>query len=129
MVLLVFDFWFQKTLLHGSNKAGDTVAYTPVPCNKGKPQWIAFVLVSAVFVSAGPCIIFWINIQPQAEGSQGQVTLFQVLENGQRWMPMKMTGHLGIAAPSPIRGSFMIKIIVKYISIWGCTLRRGKVKS
>jgi len=76
MVLLVIDFWLQKTHLHSSNKAGDTVAYTPVPCNKGKPQWIAFVLVSAVFVSAGPGIIFWINTQPQAEGSQQQVTLF-----------------------------------------------------
>jgi hypothetical protein len=32
--------------------------------------------VSAVFVSAGPGIIFWINTQPQAGGSQEQVTLF-----------------------------------------------------
>ena len=76
MVLLVIDFWVQKTHLHGSNKAGDTVAHKPVPCNKGKPQWIAYVLVSAVSVSAGPGIIFWINTQPKAEGSQQQVTLF-----------------------------------------------------
>ena len=32
--------------------------------------------MSAVFVSAGPGIIFWINTQPQAEGSQELVTLF-----------------------------------------------------
>jgi hypothetical protein len=42
MVLLVIDFWLQKTHLHNSNKAGDAVAHKPVTCNKGKLQRMVY---------------------------------------------------------------------------------------
>lgn len=74
-VLLVIDVQLQRNRLHSSSGATDTAVIKQAPCNKGKSQIMATILVAAIFVSAGPGFIFWITKQPQPEGYSVQLKL------------------------------------------------------
>lgn len=74
-VLLVIDVQLQRNRLHSSNGATDTAVIKQAPCNKGKSQFMASILVAAIFVSTGPGFIFWISKQPQSDGFPVKIEL------------------------------------------------------
>ena len=70
IVLLVIDTWLQRTRQHDANgtlAVAETTALKPGPCNKSKSQFFALILASAVFISVGPGIIFWISTQSRPD--------------------------------------------------------------
>lgn len=75
VVLLIIDAQLHRSRLHSSNSATDAAVIKQVPCNKGKSQFMASILVAAIIVSAGPGFIFWISKQPQSDGFPVKIEL------------------------------------------------------
>lgn len=65
VLLLVVDSLLHRNSLHEPDGALDKAGYKPVPCANGKLQFVAIALVTAMFISAGPAIVFSINSQSQ----------------------------------------------------------------
>jgi EpsI family protein len=76
VVLLIIDALLHRSSgVYSSNKTEDAVEAKPVPCNKGKLQLMASVLVVAIFTSAGPGIIFLASDQPKSDGHPVKIEL------------------------------------------------------
>ena len=75
VVLLVFESLVHRKCLPGPGRTLDNVACEQPPCDKGKLPYITFVLVVAIFISAGPTTVFWINNQPQSDSYPVQIKL------------------------------------------------------
>ena len=74
ILLVVEALLHRKYLPDPGGRQGSVVCKSP-PCDKGKLQFSVFVLVAALFISAGPVIIFWINNQAQSDSYPVQIKL------------------------------------------------------
>jgi len=69
IMLLVIDTKLYRMYQHSSSKSQDVSARTPLrtPCKMSKTRFTSFVLLTAIFISAGPAIVFWVSQQPQQD--------------------------------------------------------------
>lgn len=85
VVLLVINSLLDRVRLHGLKGTLDTAVCRQFPCNKIKSQFLVIVLASALLVSTGPAIVFWINNQPQPASNPVPIKL---LLNSGAWSVM-----------------------------------------
>ena len=75
VVLLVIEaLLHRKWLRDPGTTLGNVVCKSP-PCDKGKLQYITFILVATIFISAGPITIFWVSKPSQLDNYPVQMTM------------------------------------------------------
>ena len=72
MVLLVIDAQLQKLpqhqlQQHRSNDDQHVAKTTQTLCDKDKSQFVIIALTAALFVSAGPVTVYWLDNQTQLD--------------------------------------------------------------
>ncbi|MDX2507686.1 MAG: EpsI family protein [Gammaproteobacteria bacterium] len=75
VVLLVLEAQLHRKWLHNPNETLDNVVREQPPCNKGKLQYISFVLIVAIFISAAPITVFWMSKPSQFDSYPVQIIL------------------------------------------------------
>jgi len=88
VVLLVIDTQLQKfrqpqiqrhqLQQHRSNNLQQVAKTTQTLCNKGKSQFVVFALGAALFVSAGPVTVYWLDDQTQPDSYVAQPALISI---------------------------------------------------
>ena len=75
VILLVIEaLLHRKWLRDPGTTLGNVVCKSP-PCDKGKLQYITFILVATIFISAGPITIFWVSKPTQLDNKPVQMTM------------------------------------------------------